>query len=78
MRSILGRMAGLCVLLAACGGEDAEQPAAAPGVDAEAVAAAEAGAQGLDHIRFLSADSLEGRLIGSEGDRKARDYHKAY
>lgn len=85
-RSTLGRMAGLFVLLAACGGEDAaEQPAAAPGadaeavaaapgVDAEAVAAAEAGAQGLNHIRFLSADSLEGRLIGSEGNRKARDY----
>ena len=75
MRSTLGRMAGLCVLLAACGGEDAvERPAAAAEVDAEAVAAAEAGARGLDHIRFLSADSLEGRLIGSEGNRKARDY----
>jgi Zn-dependent M28 family amino/carboxypeptidase len=69
-------MAGLCVLLAACGGQDAaEQPAeAANRVDAEAVAAAEAGARGLDHIRFLSADSLEGRLVGSEGNRKARDY----
>ena len=103
-------MAGLCLLLAACAGEDgAEQPAAAPRVDAEAaaagpridaeavgvapgvdteteqstaaptfnaeaVASAEAGARALDHIRFLSADSLEGRLVGSEGNRKARDY----
>jgi len=75
MRSTLGRMAGLCVLLAACGGEDAvERPAAAAEVDAEAVAAAEPGARGLDHIRFLSADALEGRLIGSEGNRKAREY----
>ncbi len=85
-RSTPRRVAGLCVLLAACGGEDtAEQPAAAPevdaqavaatsGFDAEGVAAVEAGARGLDHIRFLSADSLEGRLIGSEGNRKARDY----
>ena len=78
-RSTVGRMAGLCMLLAACGGEDvAEQPAQGPGVDAEVVAAtvaaAEAGARGLDHISFLSADSLEGRLIGSEGNRKARDY----
>ncbi len=90
-------MAGLCLLLAACGVEDgAEEPAAAPRLDAEAVAAgprldaetvaaapeldagavaaAEAAARGLDHIRFLSADSLEGRLVGSEGNRKARDY----
>ena len=65
----LVRIAGLCVLLAACGGEDA-----AEGVDAEAVVSAEAGARGLGHIRFLSADSLEGRLVGSEGNRKARDY----
>jgi Zn-dependent M28 family amino/carboxypeptidase len=50
----------------------AERPRDAPTVDAEAVA--EAGARGLDHIRVLSADSLEGRLVGSEGNRKARDY----
>jgi hypothetical protein len=74
-RKTLGPITGLCVLLAACGGEDAaERPAEVTGVDAEAVAAAEAGARGLDHIRFLSADSLEGRLVGSEGNRKARDY----
>ena len=107
-RSTPRRLAGLCVLLATCGGEDAAQQSAVgsevdseaaatvagvdaeavattpgvdaeavattPGVDAEPVPAAEAGARGLDHIRFLSADSLEGRLIGSEGNRMARDY----
>ena len=75
MRSTLGRMAGLCVLLAACGiAEAVDRPAAASEVDPEAVFQDEPGARGLDHIRFLSADSLEGRLIGSEGNRKARDY----
>ena len=75
MRSTAGRMAGLCVLLAACGvAEAVDRPTAAPEVDPEAVPQDEAGTRGLDHIRFLSADSLEGRLIGSEGNRKARDY----
>jgi Zn-dependent M28 family amino/carboxypeptidase len=72
MRSTLGRVAGLSVLLAACVG--GEQRAPAPGVDAVALAVAQARARGVDHIRILSADSLEGRLIGSEGNRKARDY----
>ncbi len=101
MRGALRQIVGLCVLLAACGGEDggempSEEPAAAASrleaeavsaapeanaeVDAEAVdriaaaAAGEAQVRGLDHIRFLSADSLEGRLVGSDGNRKARDY----
>ncbi len=59
------RLAGCLFVLAGCAGQDADAAVQTVAIDA---------AQMLDDLEFLAHDSLEGRLVGSDGNRVAREH----
>ena len=59
------RLAGCLLILTGCVGQDA---------DAEVQTVAINAVEMLGDLAFLAHDSLEGRLVGSDGNRIAREY----
>ena len=59
------RLTGCLLILTGCVGQDADAAAQTVAIDAT---------QMLDDLEFLAHDSLEGRLVGSDGNRMAREY----
>jgi len=58
-------LAGCLLILTGCVGQDVDAAAQTVAIDAT---------QMLDDLEFLAHDSLEGRLVGSDGNRMAREY----
>ena len=59
------RLAACLLILTGCVGQDADAAVQTVAIDAT---------QMLDDLEFLAHDSLDGRLVGSDGNRMAREY----